>query len=154
MNWLIQWTRVLLEYLAASPVVKKSFAFQYTKLHNRVHNCPKLSTSSARWNQFTPFQMYSSRSILVCLGLSSGLFPSGLHTKTLQVFLLSPIRAICPLPILLLMSVDEALRYKTGGREFDSLIGNFYWLNPSDRTMALGSTQILTEMRTRDISSR
>jgi hypothetical protein len=34
----------------------------------------------------------------------------------------------------------------------DSVIGIFRWRNPSDRTMALGSTQPLTEMRTRSIS--
>jgi hypothetical protein len=28
----------------------------------------------------------------------------------------------------------------------------FYWLNPSGRSMALGSTQSLTEMNTKDIS--
>ena len=32
------------------------------------------------------------------------------------------------------------------------VIGNFHWHNPSDRTMALGSTQPLTEMSTRSIS--
>jgi hypothetical protein len=30
--------------------------------------------------------------------------------------------------------------------------GIFYWHNPSGRTMALGSTQALTEMSTRNIS--
>jgi len=32
------------------------------------------------------------------------------------------------------------------------VIGIFHWHNPSDRTMALGSTQSLTEMSTRSIS--
>jgi len=40
----------------------------------------------------------------------------------------------------------EALCYKPGGHRFDSR-----W-RPSDRTMALGLTQPLTEMRTRNIS--
>jgi hypothetical protein len=44
----------------------------------------------------------------------------------------------------------EALRYKPEGRGLDSrwsyLI--FHWLNPSGLTMALGSTQPLTEMIT------
>ena len=31
-------------------------------------------------------------------------------------------------------------------------VGIFHWHNPSDRTMALGSTQPLTEMSTRGIS--
>jgi hypothetical protein len=34
----------------------------------------------------------------------------------------------------------------------DGVIGIFQWHNPSDRTMALGSTQPLTEMSTRCIS--
>jgi hypothetical protein len=41
----------------------------------------------------------------------------------------------------------EALRYKPAGRGFD-----FHWHNPVGRTMALGSTQPLTEMSTRNIS--
>jgi hypothetical protein len=41
----------------------------------------------------------------------------------------------------------EALRYKPGSRRFDSRCS----LNPSGRTMALGSTQLLTETSTRDI---
>jgi len=34
----------------------------------------------------------------------------------------------------------------------DGVIGIFQWLNPSGHTMALGSTQPLTEMSTRCIS--
>jgi hypothetical protein len=47
----------------------------------------------------------------------------------------------------------EALRYKTEGRGFDSdgVIASFHWHNPSGRTMALGLTQPLTEMSTRNI---
>ena len=43
----------------------------------------------------------------------------------------------------------EALRYKSEGRGFDSRW--CHW-NPSGRTMALGSTQPLREMSTRNIS--
>jgi hypothetical protein len=39
--------------------------------------------------------------------------------------------------------VFKALRYKP-----DGVIGIFQWHNPSSRTMALGSTQPLTEMST------
>jgi hypothetical protein len=47
--------------------------------------------------------------------------------------------------------VVKALRYKPAGRGFDSRLChlNFYWHNPSGRTMALGSTQPLIEMSTR-----
>ena len=48
----------------------------------------------------------------------------------------------------------QALRYKPEGLGFDFRWShcNFHWLNPSGRIMALGSTQTLTEMGTRDIS--
>jgi len=41
---------------------------------------------------------------------------------------------------------------KVAGSIPDGAIVNFHWLNPSGRTMALMSTQPLTEMSTRDIS--
>jgi hypothetical protein len=48
----------------------------------------------------------------------------------------------------------EARCYKPEGRGFESRWDNFFfnWPNPSSRTMALGSTQPLTEMSTRKIS--
>jgi hypothetical protein len=46
----------------------------------------------------------------------------------------------------------EALRYKPEGRGFDSLWCQWNWHNPFGRTMALGSTQPLTKMSTRNIS--
>jgi hypothetical protein len=49
----------------------------------------------------------------------------------------------------------EALRNKNrkvAGSIPDSVIGIFHWHNPVGRTMALGSTQPLTEMSTRNIS--
>ena len=41
---------------------------------------------------------------------------------------------------------------KVAGLIPDGVIGFFHWHNPSGRTMALGSTQPLTEMSTRSIS--
>ena len=41
---------------------------------------------------------------------------------------------------------------KVAGSIPDGVIETFHWHNPSDRTMALGSTQPLTEMSTRRIS--
>jgi hypothetical protein len=49
-----------------------------------------------------------------------------------------------------LAQLVEALRYKPEGRRFDSRW--CHWHNPVGRTMALGSTQLLTEMSTRNIS--
>jgi hypothetical protein len=50
--------------------------------------------------------------------------------------------------------VIEALRYKPEGRGFDSqwCHWNFHCRNPLGRTVSLGSAQLLTEMRTRNIS--
>jgi hypothetical protein len=45
-----------------------------------------------------------------------------------------------------------ATNRKVAGSNPDGVIGIFHWRNPSDRTMALGSTQPLTEMSTRRIS--
>jgi len=42
--------------------------------------------------------------------------------------------------------------WKVTGSIPDGFIGIFHWLNPSSHTMALGSTQPLTEMSTRSIS--
>ena len=48
----------------------------------------------------------------------------------------------------------EALRYKSEGRGFDSRWCHwiFFIDNPSGRTMALGSTQSLTEISTGNVS--
>ena len=45
-----------------------------------------------------------------------------------------------------------ATSQKVAGSIPDGVIGIFHWHNPSGRTMALGSTQPLTEMSTRNIS--
>jgi hypothetical protein len=55
------------------------------------------------------------------------------------------------------LMVAQWLRYyatnrKVAGSIPDGVIGIFHSHNPSDRTMALGSTQPLTEMSTRSIS--
>jgi hypothetical protein len=54
-------------------------------------------------------------------------------------------------------AVAQRLRYcatnrKVAGSIPDGVVGFFHRHNPSDRTMALGSTQPLTEMSTRSIS--
>jgi len=52
-----------------------------------------------------------------------------------------------------LVQFVEALRYEPEGRSLDSRWShwNFYWLNPSGRSMVIGSNQSLTEMSTRNI---
>ena len=54
-------------------------------------------------------------------------------------------------------AVAQCLRHCATNRKVaasipDGVIGVFHCHNPSDRTMALGSSQPLTEMSTRDIS--
>ena len=46
-----------------------------------------------------PFQYYSP---IICLGLPSGLFPSGFLTKTLYAPVLSPMRATFPTHVFIL----------------------------------------------------
>ena len=48
--------------------------------------------------------------------------------------------------------VVEALRNNPEGRGFDGIIGIFHWNHLSGRTMALWSTQPLTELSTKNIS--
>jgi hypothetical protein len=60
-------------------------------------------------------------------------------------------------PVTCTMAVAQWLRYcatnrKVAGSIPDGVIGIFHWHDPSDRTMALGSTQPLTGMSTRSIS--
>jgi len=52
----------------------------------------------------------------------------------------------------LVAQLVQALRHKPEGRGFDDVIGIFHWHNPSRRPVALGLTQPLTEMSTRNIS--
>ena len=47
---------------------------------------------------------------------------------------------------------QRATSRKVAGSIPDGVIGNFHWHNPSGRTLALGSTQPLTEMSTTCIS--
>jgi hypothetical protein len=58
-------------------------------------------------DQSTPSHPLSLRSILIlsthlCLGLPSGLLPSGFHTNILYAFLFSPIRATCHAHLIIL----------------------------------------------------
>jgi hypothetical protein len=72
---------------------------------------------------------------------------------TIKIFLHLQNKMYSFVMILQSYAVVKVLRYKSEGRWFDPRWCQFFIdINPSDRTMALGSTQPLTEMSTRRIS--
>jgi hypothetical protein len=66
------------------------------KLKRKYLNRPRSTLAVKVWRSFLILSSH------VSLGLPSGLFPSGLPTKTLYAPLLSPIRATCPAHLILL----------------------------------------------------
>ena len=92
---------VLLQKLLVPQQLKKFPCFSGTRMPTAVFTrARQLFLYWARWIHFTPSHAISLRSILIFYtlprqGLPSGLFPSGLRTKTLYVFLISPLRAMC-----------------------------------------------------------
>jgi len=105
---LTPWSRVLLNKLTSFQLVKIFPAFYGTRRFITTFTSARhLSLSWARSIQSVPPHPTSRRSILIlsfhlCLGLPSGLFPSGFPTKTLYKPLFSPIRATCPAHFILL----------------------------------------------------
>jgi hypothetical protein len=81
---------------------------QNPKVHRRMHNSPLTVPILSQVNPLHTPQPMSLRSILIPsshlrLGLSSGLFLSGFHTKILYTFLPSPMRATCPAHLIQLL---------------------------------------------------
>ena len=99
---LTPWSRVLLEKLTGFQLVKKFPIFYWTRRFIIAFTSARhLSLSWASSIQSIPPHLASWRSILILsshlrLGLPSGLFPSGFHTKTLYSPLLSPIGLHAP----------------------------------------------------------
>ena len=71
------------------------------KVHYRIHKCPPSAPTMSQLDPVhtphpTPWRSILVLSCHLCLGLPSGLFPSGFPTKTLYMPLLSSIRDTCP----------------------------------------------------------
>jgi hypothetical protein len=94
-------SRVLPEKLADPPTSQKIFhILRNTKGHYRIHKRPPpvpiLSHIKPVDDSPTRFLKIYFNIILPCLGLKSGLWPSGLYTKTLYAPLLFSICSTCP----------------------------------------------------------
>ena len=128
---LTPWCRVLLEKLIGLQLVKKLPAFHGTRRYitalTSVHH---LSLSWASPIQSKYPHPTSWRSVLILfthlyLGLLSGLFLSGFPTKTLYTPLSSPIRATCPVHLILLDFITRTIlgeQYKSFSSSLCSLL--------------------------------
>jgi hypothetical protein len=123
------WSRIILEKLTGPQLVKKFPAFYATRRFITAFTTARqLSLTSARSIQSTPLHSTSWRSALIlafhiCLGLPSRLFHSGFHTKFLYATLLSPIRATCPTPHLILLDLTTRIIF---GEEYRSLSSSLF----------------------------
>ena len=112
---LAPYSRVLLEKLTGSPLVKKFPTFYGTqRFITALISAHHLYLSSARSIQSMPPHPTSGWSILILsyhlyLGIPSSLFLSGSPTKTLYTSLLSPIHATCPTHLILLDLIIQTI---------------------------------------------
>ena len=158
------WIRVLLEKLSVFLLVKKFPAFYGTRgFITAFTSARRLSLSWARSIQSLPPHPTSWRSILIsshlCLGLPSGLFPSGFPTKTLYMPLPSPIRVTCPAHLILL----DFITHTVLGEQYRSLSSSLIHmvlllllvlqpivdciLQPSSRAIASSHTRFLDHIQ-------
>ena len=142
---LTPWCRVLLEKLTGLQLVKKFPAFHRTRRFiTALTSVRQLSLSWASPIQSIYPHPTSWRSILIlythlCLGLPSGLFPSGFPTKTLHNPLSSPIRATCPAHLIILDFITRTIL----GEEYKSFSSSLCSLLHSRVTSSLPGPNIL-----------
>jgi len=145
---LTPWCRVLLEKLTGLQLVKKCPAFHGTRRFiAALTSVRHLSLSWASPIQSTYPHPTSWRSILIlsthlCLGLPSGLFPSGFPTKILHTPLSSPIRATCPAHRILLDFITRTML----GEEYKSFSSSLCNLLQSPVTSSLLGPNILNTL--------
>ena len=119
---LTPWCRVLLEKLTGLQLVKKFPAFLETRRFiTALTSVRQLSLSWASpiqsiYPHHTSWISILILSTLLCLGLPSGLFPSGFPTKTLYTPLSSPMCATCSAHLILL----DFITRKILGEEYKS----------------------------------
>jgi hypothetical protein len=110
---------------ATSHSVTQDFpnVLQNPKVHYRVHKSPPFAPILNQMNPIQITSFYSSNIhfniiLHLRLGLSSGLFPSGFHTKILYAFLFAPKRATCSdhiifLNLIILIIFDEKYKLRS-----------------------------------------
>ena len=110
-----------------------------------------------KWRQCATSKLFACRPSItsqetcIFVNIAGSILPVLLTIQTVNTFWLLQVNAEC-----LFFTWDGgrvaqwlrccATNRKVAGSIPDGVIGIFHWHNPSDRTMALGSTQSLTEM--------